>query len=151
MSRVQRISQGSDNPTYPKLWKPLDTLGIASYNSIRTLVLFSEAWMDTDQVREVLAFLRGLAAQPESLLALKLHGSQDIVVIERGTVGEGDLVAVRLLPERRTALGRLKEGRVHWQNSRAPARDVKPGAAQMLGRVLSVIHPERTYAQPQGA
>ena len=108
--------------------------------------------MDTkEEIREALAFLRGLAARPESLLAIKLHGSQDIVVIERGAGSEGDLVAVRLLPERRMALGRLKDGRVHWPGSHALARDVKPGATQMLGRVLSVIHPARTYAQPQSA
>ena len=108
--------------------------------------------MDTkEEIREALAFLRGLVARPESLLAIKLHGSQDIVVIERGAGSEGDLVAVRLLPERRTTLGRLKEGRVHWQGPPAPAHDVKPGAVQMLGRVLSVIHPARTYAQPQSA
>jgi hypothetical protein len=79
------------------------------------------------------------------LLAIKLRDTNDIVVIERGTGGEGDLVAVRLLPERRTTLGRLKDGRVLWQSPHPPAQPVRAEATQVLGRVLSVIHPVGAY------
>ena len=103
-----------------------------------------------DDVRDVLAFLRRLVARPESLLAIKLRDTNDIVVIERGEGGEGDWVAVRLLPEQRTALGRLSGGRVQWPGSHFPAHPVRADA-QVLGRVLSVIHPARPHAQPQGA
>jgi SOS-response transcriptional repressor LexA len=81
----------------------------------------------------------------------------DIVVIERGMGGEGELVAVRLTlgAERRTALGRLtrEHGRTRWQptHSRWAARDVCPGAVQVLGRVLSVIHPQEQNGQPETA
>jgi len=81
----------------------------------------------------------------------------DIVVIERGMGGEGELVAVRLTlgAERRTALGRLRRehGRTCWQptHSRWAARDVCPGAVQVLGRVLSVIHPQEQNGQPETA
>ena len=100
-----------------------------------------------DNVREALAFVRGLAARPESLVALRLRGEGDIVVIERGaSAGEDELMAVRLTfgKRRRTALGRLRrdQGRTRWQlsHSGSAARDVRPEAVQVLGRVLSVIH-----------
>jgi SOS-response transcriptional repressor LexA len=110
-----------------------------------------------DGVHEALAFLRGLVANPASLVAVRMRDGDDIVVIERGAGGEGELVAVRLTlgAERRTALGRLTRdhGRTRWQptNPRWAARDVRPGAVQVLGRVLSVIHPLRQNGQPEAA
>jgi SOS-response transcriptional repressor LexA len=110
-----------------------------------------------DSVRAALAFVRGLAAKPEDLLAVRMRDGGDIIVIERGAGGEGELVAVRLTlgAERRTALGRLTQdhGRTRWQptNPRWAARDVHPGAVQVLGRVLSVIHPLRQNGQPEAA
>ena len=110
-----------------------------------------------DGVHEALEFLRGLVANPASLLAVRMRDGGDIVVIERGAGGEGELVAVRLTlgAERRTALGRLTRdhGRTRWQpaHSRGVARDVRPGAVQVLGRVLSVIHPQEQNGQPEAA
>ena len=111
----------------------------------------------SDGIREALTFLRGLVADPASLLAVRMRDGGDIVVIERGMGGEGELVAVRLTlgAERRTALGRLtrEHGRTRWQptHSRWAARDVCPGAVQVLGRVLSVIHPQEQNGQPEAA
>ena len=100
-----------------------------------------------DSVRDALAILRCLAARPENLVALRLHGQGGIVVIERGaSANEDELMAVRLTlgKRRRTALGRLRrdQGRTRWQlsHSGSAARDVRPEAVQVLGRVLSVIH-----------
>jgi SOS-response transcriptional repressor LexA len=100
-----------------------------------------------DSVREALAFLRGLAAHPEDLVAIRLRDANDIVIFERGaSAREDELVAVRLTlgRERRTALGRLRHehGCARWQPShpRWAARGVRPDAVQVLGRVLSVIH-----------
>jgi len=105
--------------------------------------------METNEdVRDVLAFLRGLVARPESLVAIKLRDTNDIVVIERGAGKEGDLMAVRLLPDRRTTLGRLYHG--HRQLAH-PRLSSKSGGMQVLGRVLSVIHPAKSNAQPQVA
>jgi len=110
-----------------------------------------------DGVSEALAFVRSLAANPASLLAVRMRDGGDVVVIERGAGSEGELVAVRLTlgAERRTALGRLMRdhGRTRWQptNSRWAARDVRPGAVQVLGRVLSVIHPLGQNGQPEAA
>jgi len=110
-----------------------------------------------DGVHEALGFLRGLVANPASLLAVRMRDGGDIVVIERGAGGEGELVAVRLTlgAERRTALGRLtrEHGRTRWQpaHSRGVVRDVCPGAVQVLGRVLSVIHPQEQNGQPEAA
>jgi hypothetical protein len=104
-----------------------------------------------DQVSDALELLRGLVARPESLIAIKLHDTNDIVVIERGASSEGDLIAVRLLSEQRTALGRLRGGRWQPAHPHSSARNMRPGAMQVLGRVLSVIHPARPYAQPQVA
>ena len=110
-----------------------------------------------DGVSEALAFVRSLAANPASLLAVRMRDGGDVVIIERGAGSEGELVAVRLTlgAERRTALGRLTRdhGRTRWQptNSRWAARDVRPGAVQVLGRVLSVIHPLRQNGQPEAA
>ena len=105
-------------------------------------------------VRDVLAFLRGLVSQPDGLVAIKLRDTHDIVVVERGQGGEGDLVAVRLLPPygRRTVLGQLTGGRIRWQSSHMalPVRD-QPAACQVLGRVLSVIHPVSANVQTQAA
>ena len=108
-------------------------------------------------VSEALVFVRGLVANPASLLAVRMCDGGDIVVIERGAGGEGELVAVRLTlgAERRTALGRLTRdhGRTRWQpaHSRWVACDVRPGAVQVLGRVLSVIHPQEQNGQPEAA
>jgi hypothetical protein len=103
--------------------------------------------METNEdIRDVLAFLRGLVARPEDLLALRLRDTNDIVVVERGAGKDGDLMAVRLLPDRRTVLGRLDHGR--WQLAH-PRSSSKPNGMQVLGRVLSVIHPVRSNAQPQ--
>ena len=110
-----------------------------------------------DGVSEALAFVRSLAANPASLLAVRMRDGGDVVVIERGAGSEGELVAVRLTlgAERRTVLGRLTRdhGRTRWQptNSRWAARDVRPGAVQVLGRVLSVIHPLGQNGQPEAA
>jgi len=100
-----------------------------------------------DSVREALAFMKCLAARPENLVALRLRGGGEIVVIERGaSAGEDELMAVRLTfgKRRRTALGRLRreQGRTRWQLSHPgwAAHDVRPEAVQVLGRVLSVIH-----------
>ena len=75
-----------------------------------------------DNVREALAFVSGLAARPENLVAFRLRDGGDIVVIERGaSAGEDELMAVRLTSgkRRRTALGRLRrdQGRTRWQLS----------------------------------
>lgn len=104
--------------------------------------------METNEdIRDVLAFLKGLVARPEDLLALRLRDTNDIVVVERGAGKDGDLMAVRLLPDRRTVLGRLDHGR--WQL--AHPRLSKSNGMQVLGRVLSVIHLVRSNAQPQVA
>ena len=110
-----------------------------------------------DNVREALAFMRGLAARPESLVALRLRDEGEIVVIERGaSASEDELMAVRLTlgKRQRTALGRLRreQGRTRWQLShpRWAARDVRPEAVQVLGRVLSVIHLGQN-GQPEAA
>jgi len=110
-----------------------------------------------DDVHAALEFLRGLVANPANLVAVRMRDGDDIVVIEQGAGGEGELVAVRLTlgMERRTALGRLTRDheRTRWQptNPRWAARDVRPGAVQVLGRVLSVIHPVRQNGQPEAA
>ena len=111
--------------------------------------------METQEdVRDVLAFLRGLVSQPDGLIAIKLRDTNDIVVVERGEGGEGDLVAVRLLPPygRCTVLGQLNGGRIRWQSPHIslPIRN-QPAACQVLGRVLSVIHPVSANVQPQAA
>lgn len=110
-----------------------------------------------DSVREALAFMKCLAARPENLVALRLRGEDEIVVIERGSsANEDELMAVRLTfgNRRRTALGRLRreQGRIRWQLSHSgwAARDVRPEAVQVLGRVLSVIHLGQN-GQPQVA
>jgi hypothetical protein len=100
--------------------------------------------MDTrDDVRDVLAFLRGLVARPENLLAIKLRDTNQIVVVERGASDEGELVAVRLMPDRRTALGRFEGGR--WRPAQ-PAPATRSSGVQVIGRVLSIIHPAGSYA-----
>ena len=110
-----------------------------------------------DDVHAALEFLQGLVANPANLVAVRMRDGDDIVVIERGVGGEGELVAVRLTlgAERRTALGRLTRdhGRTGWQptSPRWAARDIRPGAVQVLGRVLSVIHPVRQNGQPEAA
>lgn len=109
-----------------------------------------------DGVREALAFVRGLTNPPESLVAMQLHDGGGIVVFERGgNAGEDEWVAVQLLPERCTALGRLtrQHGLTRWQpaHPRWAARDVRPGVVQVLGRVLSVIHPLEQNGQPTTA
>ncbi len=100
----------------------------------------------SDNLRDAIKMVRGLAAHPEKVATVQLRGSDEVVVIERGVRSrEGDLVAVRLMPERRVALGRVvrENGHVRVQpvNPRGAVRDISPGAAQMLGRVLSVIRP----------
>ncbi len=110
-----------------------------------------------DDVHAALEFLRGLVANPANLVAVRMRDGDDIVVFERGAGREGDLVAVRLTvgAERRTAVGRLTRdhGRTRWQPSspRWSARDIRPGAVQVLGRVLSVIHPLGQNGQPEAA
>jgi SOS-response transcriptional repressor LexA len=110
-----------------------------------------------DDVHAALTFLRGLVANPANLVAVRMRDGDGIVVIERGVGSEGDLVAVRLTlgAERRTALGRLMRdhGRMRWQptSPRWAARGIRPGAVQVLGRVLSVIHPLRQNGQPETA
>jgi hypothetical protein len=88
-----------------------------------------------------------------------MHDGGEIVVIERGVNGnEGELMAVRLTlgAERRTALGRFtrEHGRMHWKPAHSTpqwaAHDVRPGAMQVLGRVLSVIHLGQN-GEPQAA
>lgn len=100
--------------------------------------------MARESVRDALALMRGLVRQPEKLAALRPSGTDIIAVIERGRSGqEGELVAVRLMPEQRTALGRLvrQNGRMKWKplDRRWATREVQPGKLQILGRVLSVI------------
>jgi SOS-response transcriptional repressor LexA len=110
-----------------------------------------------DDVHAAFEFLRGLVANPKNLVAVRMHDGEDIVVIERGAGSEGELVVVRLTlgSERRTALGRLTRDRgcMSWQpaNPRWAARDFRPGAVQVLGRVLSVIHPLGQNGQPEAA
>jgi formate-dependent nitrite reductase cytochrome c552 subunit len=103
-----------------------------------------------EDVRAVLAFLRGLVSRPESLVAIKLRDTQDIVVVERGAGNEGDWVAVRLTHERRTVLGELRSGQIRWQTA-VRSRHIGLEACQVLGRVLSVIHPVQAHVQPQAA
>jgi hypothetical protein len=121
--------------------------------------MYTSVVMARDSVREALAFLRGLAAHPENLVAIRLRDADDIVVFERGaSAHEDELVAVRLTlgKERRTALGRLRRehGRTHWQPARSASqgttRDIHPDAVQVLGRVLSVIHLGQN-GQPEAA
>jgi hypothetical protein len=101
-----------------------------------------------------------LATRPENLTAIKLRETNEIVVIERGLPGqEGDLVAAHLTlgTEHRTALGHVthEHGRAHWRPARANPqqgmRDAQPGAVQVLGRVLSIIHPVSQNGEPQVA
>ncbi len=99
-----------------------------------------------DNLREAIKMVRGLAEHPEKVATVRLRGGNEIAVIERGARSrEGDLVAVRLVPERRVALARLvrENGRFRVQpvNPRGAARDLHSSSAQMLGRVLSVIRP----------
>ena len=113
-----------------------------------------------ENIRDVLALIKCLSTSPENLTAIKLRETNEIVVIERGRQGEeGDLVAARLTlgAERRMALGHLthEHGRAHWQPVRAllPQRthDAQPGAVQVLGRVLSIIHLVSQNGEPQAA
>jgi SOS-response transcriptional repressor LexA len=110
-----------------------------------------------DDVHAALELLRGLVPNPANLVAVRMRDGDDIVVFERGAGREGDLVAVRLTvgAERRTALGRLTRdhGRTRWQPTslRWSARDIRPGAVEVLGRVLSVIHPLEQHGQPEAA
>ena len=113
-----------------------------------------------ENVRDVLALIKCLVARPENLTAIKLRETNEIVVIERDTQGEeGDLVAARLTlgAERRLALGHVthEHGRTHWQPARSiPQRsvyDAQPGAIQVVGRVLSIIHPVSQNGEPQVA
>src|SRR5512136_437038 len=99
-----------------------------------------------ENIMDVLALIKCLVAKPENLTAIKLRGTNEIVIIERGTQGEeGELVAARLTlgAERRVALGHLtyQHGRTHWQSARTVAQrnvhDAQPGTIQVLGRVLS--------------
>ena len=103
-----------------------------------------------ENIVDVLALIKGLAAKPENLTAIKLRGTNEVVIIERGTPGEeGDLVAARLTlgAKQRMALGHLTHGhgRTHWQPERTSLQrsvyDAQPGTIQVLGRVLSIIHP----------
>ena len=114
--------------------------------------------MTTDTIRDTLALMRGLAAQPENLTALRLRETNEIVVIERGVTGEeGDLVAARVVlgAERRTTLGRMiyQRGHARWCPARDPAqfgtRETGSNAVQVLGRVLSIIHPVNQNGEPQ--
>jgi len=113
-----------------------------------------------DDIEDTLALIRGLIAEPENLTALRLRETNEIVVIERGVTGEeGDLVAARLRlgAERRTTLGRMtyQHGHARWCPARAlprwETREVSPGAVQVLGRVLSIIHPVSQNGEPQVA
>ena len=113
-----------------------------------------------ENVMDVLALIKCLVAKPENLTAIKLRGTNEIVVIERDTQGEeGDLVAAHLTlgAERRMALGHLthEHGLSHWQPERTSsprsAYDAQPGAIQVLGRVLSIIHPVSQNGQSQVA
>lgn len=113
-----------------------------------------------ENIRDVLALIKCLVARPENLTAIKLRETNEIVVIERGTQGEeGDLVAARLTldAERRMVLGHLtrEHGLTYWQpartNPQRSVRDAQPGAIQVLGRVLSIIHPVSQNGEPQVA
>jgi len=113
-----------------------------------------------ENVRDVLALIKCLVAKPENLTAIKLRETNEIVVIERDTQGEeGDLVAARLTlgAERRMALGHLtrERGLTHWQPEHTllprSVYDAQPGAIQVLGRVLSIIHPVSQNGEPQVA
>jgi len=113
-----------------------------------------------ENIGDVLALIKCLATRPENLTAIKLRETNEIVVIERGLQGkEGDLVAARLTlgTEYRTALGHVthEHGRAHWRPVRAiPQPGVpgaQPGAVQVLGRVLSIIHPVSQNGEPQVA
>ena len=113
-----------------------------------------------ENIMDVLALIKCLVARPENLTAIKLRETNEIVVIERGTQGEeGDLVAARLTlgAERRMALGHLthEHGLTHWLPERTLVQravyDVQPGAIQVLGRVLSIIHPVSQNGQSQVA
>jgi hypothetical protein len=113
-----------------------------------------------ENIRDILALIQCLAAKPENLTAIKLRETNEIIVIERDVRGdEGDLVAARLTlgAERRLALGRLthQHGHAHWQSVRAipqwRAHGAQPGAVQVLGRVLSIIHPVSQNGEPQVA
>ena len=113
-----------------------------------------------ENVMDALALIKCLVAKPENLTAIKLRGTNEVVVIERDAQGEeGDLVAARLThgAERRTALGHLthEHGLSHWQPERTilprSAYDAQPGAIQVLGRVLSIIHPVSQNGQSQVA
>ena len=104
-----------------------------------------------DNLQDVLALVKCLTARPETLAAIKLRESDEIVVIERGVRGEeGDLVAAHLTfgAQRHIGLGHLthKHGRARWRPARGSAQ---PGAVQILGRVLSVIHPVGQNGKPQ--
>jgi hypothetical protein len=110
-------------------------------------------------MKDTLALMRGLVAKPDSLTALRLRETNEIIVIERGVRGnDGDLVAARLMldGERRTALVRLtrKHGQARWRPARAASHwgtGASPSAVQILGRVLSIIHPVSQNAEPQVA
>jgi hypothetical protein len=113
-----------------------------------------------ENIMDVLALIKCLVAKPENLTAIKLRETNEVVVIERGTQGEeGDLVAAHLTlgAERRMALGHLihEHGRTHWQPERTTLQrsmyDVQPGRIQVLGRVLSIIHPVSQNGEPQVA
>jgi len=111
-----------------------------------------------ENIMDVLALIKCLVAKPENLTAIRLRGTNEIVVIERGTQGEeGDLVAARLTlgAERRMALGHLtrEHGLTHWQPEHTLLQrsvyDAQPGAIQVMGRVLSIIHPVSQNGQSQ--
>jgi hypothetical protein len=113
-----------------------------------------------ENIGDVLALIKGLATRPENLTAIKLRETNEIVVIERGLEGqEGDLVAARLTlgAASRTALGHLthEHGRAHWRPAHAVPQPggpgAQPGAVQVLGRVLSIIHPVAQNGEPQVA
>ncbi len=97
-----------------------------------------------DGLRDAIRMVRGLADHPERVATLRLQGGSEIIVIERGSGREGELVAVRLMPERRVALGRLVRANGHMRcqlvNPKGTPRDLGSGV-EVLGRVLSVIRP----------
>jgi hypothetical protein len=113
-----------------------------------------------ENIGDVLALVKCLATRPENLTAIKLRETNEIVVIERGLEGQdGDLVAARLTlgAASRTALGHLthEHGRAHWRPAHAIPQPggpgAQPGAVQVLGRVLSIIHPVGQNGEPQVA
>lgn len=113
-----------------------------------------------ENIRDVLALIKCLATRPENLTAIKLRETNEIVVIERGLEGqEGDLVAAHLTlgAASRTALGHLthEHGRAHWRPAHVIPQPggpgAQPGAVQVLGRVLSIIHPVGQNGEPQVA